>query len=103
MWKQTRGAGGGGVAADAAVLPGVRKRGHDAYSRSPRKEVSRERGGGSFVRTLRSLFVAVSLKWIQGGWNFFQAGKERRSPIVEGRSLSGCLINTTDLFLMASP
>lgn len=34
---------------------------------------------------------------------FFQGGKERRGPIVKGGSLSGRLINTTDLFLMSSP
>lgn len=56
-----------------------------------------------FVGTLRSLFVAVSLKWIQGGRDFLQGGKERKGPIVKGGSLSGCLINTRDLFLRASP
>lgn len=34
---------------------------------------------------------------------FIQEGKERRSPVVKGWSLSGRLINTTDLFLMSSP
>ena len=63
-------------AVDAAVPPGVRKRGHDGYSWAPGKEVSRERGGGSLVGTLRILFVAVSLKWIQGGWDFFREEKK---------------------------
>lgn len=93
--KGGRGGNGGDVAeewrglgaADAAVPPGVRKRGHDGYSWSPGKEVLRERGGGSLVGTLRSLFVTVSLKWIQGGQDFFQGGKERRGPIVKGGSL----------------
>lgn len=56
-----------------------------------------------FVGTLTSLFVAVSLKWIQGGRDFLQGGKERKGPIVKGGSLSGCLINTRDLFLRPSP
>lgn len=59
-------------AADAAEPPGVRKRGHDGYGRSPSEEVWRERGGGSCVGTLRSLFVTLSLKRIQGGGDFFR-------------------------------
>lgn len=81
MWQESD---GGGVAAEAAVPPpGVRKRGHDGYSWSPGKEVLREGGGGAFVGTLRSLFVMVSLKWIQGGWGFFSERKRKERSHCE--------------------
>lgn len=93
---------GGWGAADVAMMPGVRKRGMmDTADRPVRKFRGRE-GGGSSVRTLRSPFVTVSLKWIQGGREFFREERKERS-YCEGGSLCEGLMNTTDLFLMSSP
>lgn len=72
-----RGVHRGRGAADAAVTPEVRKKGMMDTSDRPVRKFRGRIGGGRPVGTLRSPFVTVSLKWIQGGQDFWRTRKER--------------------------